>query len=147
MNKKVLYIDMDNVIVDFQSGIDLLSEKDKKEYLGKYDEVPNIFSLMKPIDGALEAVKELDNKYDVYLLSTAPWNNPSAWSDKVLWVQKYLGDICYKKLILSHHKNLNHGDFLIDDRINNGAKNFPGELLLFASNQFPNWNAVLEYLI
>lgn len=60
---------------------------------------------------------------------------------------KYLGTICYKKLILSHHKNLNKGDFLIDDREKNGAKDFDGELILFGSNKYPNWETVLKYLI
>lgn len=146
MRKKIVYIDMDNVIVDFQSGLDLLSEQVKTEYLGRYDEVPHIFSLMKPIGGALEAIEKLYNKYEVYLLSTAPWNNPSAWSGKVLWVQQHLGDICHKRLILSHHKNLNKGDFLIDDREKNGAKEFEGELILFGSGEYPDWEAVLNYL-
>ncbi len=30
--KPILYIDMDNVLVDFQSGINKLSEYEKKEY-------------------------------------------------------------------------------------------------------------------
>lgn len=146
MSKKIIYIDMDNVVVDFQSGIDLLSEQLKVEYQGRYDEVPHIFSLMKPIDGALDAIEKLYTKYEIYLLSTAPWNNPSAWSDKVRWVQQHLGDICHKRLILSHHKNLNKGDFLIDDREKNGAKEFEGELILFGSGKYPDWNAVLKQL-
>lgn len=147
MSKKIVYIDMDNVVVDFQSGIDSLSDQIKVEYQGRCDEVPHIFSLMKPIDGALEAIEKLHNKYEIYLLSTAPWNNPTAWSDKVLWVQKYLGKICYKRLILSHHKNLNKGNFLIDDREKNGAKEFEGELILFGSDIYPDWETVLKYLI
>lgn len=145
--KKIVYIDMDNVVVDFKSGIESLSKQTQKDYEGKLDEVPGIFSLMKPFKGALSAIEQLNVKYDIYLLSTAPWNNPLAWSDKVLWVQKYLGDICYKRLILSHHKNLNRGDFLIDDRDKNGAKDFKGELLRFGSNEYPDWNAVIKYLI
>jgi phosphoserine phosphatase len=30
--KKILYFDMDNVLVDFQSGIDRLSPEDREEY-------------------------------------------------------------------------------------------------------------------
>ena len=97
--------------------------------------------------GAVEAVYALEEKYDVYILSTAPWNNPSAWSDKLNWVKQYLGDICYKRLILSHHKNLNRGDFLIDDRKKNGAGEFEGELLLFGSEAYPNWEAVKRYML
>ena len=61
-------------------------------------------------------MNRLKDKYDIYILSTAPWDNPSAWSDKLEWVKRYLGEVCYKRLILSHHKNLNAGDYLIDDR-------------------------------
>lgn len=125
--KKTLYIDMDNVLVDFKSGIDQMDEAAKKKYGGRMDEVPGIFSLMKPMKGAVEAFNLLAEKYDTYILSTAPWENPSAWSDKVTWVKKYLGKEAYKRLILSHHKNLNKGDYLIDDRPNNGAEHFEGE--------------------
>jgi 5'(3')-deoxyribonucleotidase len=138
---------MDNVLVDFQSGIDSLSDSEKKVYKDHIDNVPDIFSKMKPFDGAIEGYKELTKYYDVYILSTAPWNNPSAWSDKLLWVQKYLGDHAYKKLILSHNKNLNSGDFLIDDRKANGADKFRGEHIHFGQQPFNDWNSVLEYLI
>lgn len=64
-NKKVLYVDMDNVLVNFQSGIDALSEKLKKQYAGCYDRVPNIFSKMQPNEGAIDAINCLKNKYDI----------------------------------------------------------------------------------
>lgn len=148
--KKVVYVDMDNVLVNFQSGIDSLPENIKAEYVGRYDEVEGIFGLMTPMEGAVEAVLKLCQKYEVYILSTAPWNNPSAWSDKLLWIQKYFGkgeeSPLYKRVILSHNKNMNIGDYLIDDRIKNGAGEFKGELILFGSENFPNWKAVEEYL-
>jgi len=134
---------MDNVLVDFQSGIDQLDEKAKKEYEGRLDEVPGIFSLMKPMEGAIEAYKLLSQKYDIYILSTAPWENPSAWSDKIIWVKKFLGEKAYKRLILTHHKNLNKGDYLIDDRPNNGAEHFEGEWIQFGSEGFEDWENVL----
>ena len=146
-NKKVLYVDMDNVLVNFQSGIDALNEELKSRYAGCYDEVPNIFAKMQPNEGAIDAMNRLKDKYDIYILSTAPWDNPSAWSDKLEWVKRYLGEVCYKRLILSHHKNLNAGDYLIDDRKKNGAADFKGELILFGSERFPNWESVVRYLL
>ena len=71
--KKILYFDMDGVLVDFQSGIDRLSEEVKNEYRENIDEAPGIFGLMKPMPGAIEAVHKLKEHYDVYILSTAPW--------------------------------------------------------------------------
>ena len=74
------------------------------------DEVPGIFSKMEPIEGAIEAFHEISKHYDCYILSTGPWDNPSSWTDKLLWVKKYLPEVAYKRLILSHHKNLNKGE-------------------------------------
>ena len=97
--------------------------------------------------GAVGAFGKLSKTFDTYVLSTAPWDNPSAWSDKLVWVKNHLGESAYKRLILTHHKNLNRGDFLIDDREKNGAGSFEGELILFGSEKFPDWNTVTEFLI
>lgn len=147
MNKPILYIDMDNVLVDFRSGIACLSKSEIIRYEGEFDEVPGIFSKMDPLPGAIKAYHSLSRAFDTYILSTAPWNNASAWSDKNLWVRKYLGIIAHKRLILSHHKNLLSGDYLIDDRTANGAGSFTGELIQFGTEDFPDWNSVEEYLM
>ncbi len=138
---------MDGVLVDFQSGIDKLSEEVKKEYEGRLDEVPGIFSLMDPMPGAINAVHKLAKHYDVYILSTAPWNNPTAANDKVAWVTRYLDDVFHKRMVITHCKNLCKGDFLIDDREKNGAGQFEGEWIHFGSARFPDWDSVLEYLL
>ena len=143
---KILYIDMDNVLVDFPTGIARVSEDVQLEYADRLDEVPGIFSLMQPMPGSLASFNELSTLFDTYILSTAPWNNPTAWSDKLLWVQKYLGPAANKRLILSHHKNLNDGDYLIDDRTKNGVDRFRGEHIHFGTTQFPDWSSVVKYL-
>ncbi|WP_198417813.1 5' nucleotidase, NT5C type [Cryobacterium serini] len=150
--KKILYIDLDNTLVDFPSGIRRLSQEDKIKFADHYDDAPGIFALMDPLPDALAAYRELAQHFDTYILSTAPWHNASAWHDKVLWVQKHLGltseTVAYKRLILSHHKNLNRGDFLVDDRSANGAGEFEGEWLQFGPDaRFPNWASVTEYLL
>ena len=147
MKLKVVYVDMDDVLVGFQSGIDSLSDEEREVYKDNIDNAPGIFSKMQPLDGAIEGYKKLTEYFDVYILSTAPWNNPSAWSDKLLWVQKHLGDIAYKRLILSSNKHLNAGDYLIDDRTANGASDFKGEHIHFLTEKFKNWDDVLNYLI
>ena len=147
MKKKILYFDMDNVLVNFQSGLDQLSEEILQKYEGQLDNVPGLFSLMEPLDGAIDAFTNLSEIYDSYILSTAPWGNISAWSDKAAWVQLYLGDASRKRLILSHNKHLNIGDYLIDDRTANGAGKFTGEHIHFGTEKFPDWKSVLEYLL
>jgi len=145
--KKIVYIDMDGVLVDFQSGIDKLSEAQKNEFEDRLDEVPNIFSLMDPMDGAIEAFNLLAEEYDCYILSTSPWENSTALQDKQNWVKKYLKGKAHKRLIFSHHKNLNKGDYLIDDRTKRGADKFEGEHIHFRQSKFQDWQSVLDYLI
>lgn len=147
MNKKRIYFDMDGVLVDFQTGIDKLDEATKEQYKGKLDEVPGIFSLMEPIPGAAEVVRLLARNYDVFILTTSPWNNPTAASDKVEWVKKYLDDVFHKRVIITHRKDLLDGDYLIDDRGKNGTSEFKGEWIHFGSEKFPDWESVLKYLL
>ena len=111
--KKIVYIDMDGVLVDFVSGINRTSEADRRNFLHEEDNIPGIFSLMLPIPDAIESYKKVARIYDVFILSTAPWENSTAWGDKLIWVQKYLGEDAYKRLILTHRKDLNRGDYLI----------------------------------
>ena len=136
MKSKTLYIDMDGVLVDLQSNLD------------KQGWHQNVFKDPPPMAGAVEAFNELcfDEDYDVYILSTAPWNIPNSWTQKRLWVSKYLGGKAHKRLILSNNKSLLRGDILIDDRTANGAGDFQGELIQFGTEKYPNWTEVLKYL-
>lgn len=143
---KRVFIDMDNVLVDFKSGLDQVSEETKAAYAGHVDDIPGLFAMMKPMQDAIEAVHKLEKHYDLFILSTAPWKNPSAWSDKVAWVTKYLDDVFHKKMIITHRKDLCQGDYLIDDRGKNGTSEFAGEWIEFGSERFPNWESVLKYL-
>lgn len=149
MPKKRLYFDMDNVLVDFRSALGNIAPDIQRQYKDHPDDIPGIFALMEPMPGAVQAVHTLarSGKFDMYILSTAPWKNPSAWADKVQWVSKHFDDVFHKRLIISHHKNLCTGDYLIDDRPKHGAAEFGGEWIQFGSEQFPNWQAVLDYLL
>ena len=70
--------------MDFPTGITRITDSQRAEYEGRYDEAPGIFSLMDPLEGAIEAFHQLSAKYDTYILSTPPWENHTAWSDKLI---------------------------------------------------------------
>jgi 5'-nucleotidase len=146
--KKIVYVDLDGVLVDFESAFACVPDAKLKEFSGREDEIDGIYGLMEPMPGAVESFRELAGLFDTYVLSTAPWKNPSAWCDKLEWVQRHLGgergDPGYKRLILSHHKDLNRGDFLIDNRTKRGADRFKGELILFGAKEYPDWPAVMR---
>ncbi len=46
-----------------------------------------------------------------------------------------------------YHKELNKGDFLIEDRDANGDANFEGEHIWFDTPKFPDWKSVIDYLM
>jgi 5'(3')-deoxyribonucleotidase len=162
----IVYVDMDNVLVDFVSGINKLPQE-VRDATTEFDEVDGIFALMDPVEGAVEAVKKLaaSPKIELYILSTAPWNNPSAWQHKIEWVHRYFGkdkfldeaqtqpNHLHKRLILTHHKNLNKGAILIDDRTKNGADSFDGLHIHFGQKdensgrdgRYPTWADVVEF--
>ena len=145
--RKILYIDMDGVLVDFQSGLDRVPADVQAEYKGHEDDIPGIFALMDPMPGAVEA----------YLGAVAGCSTPTSCLRRLGRTRRpgrtswsgcsgTSAKAAYKRLILTHHKDLNRGDFLVDDRRMRGAAEFEGELIPFGSEEFPDWRSVVEYL-
>ena len=137
--KKIVYFDMDGVLVDFMSGVEKQPKEVKSVFKNRLDEIPNVFSVMNPYIDMLELIQDMfiDERYDVYILSSPSSDNPSSWTDKFNWVQKYL-PMFKRRLILSHNKNLNIGDYLVDDRTKNGAGEFTGEHIHYGTKEYPN---------
>ena len=148
MEKPILYIDLDGVMVDLESHAVHRHGPDAINHIGKLTSVDrDLFKDPPAIPGAIEAVKRLSEYFDIYFLSTAPWSNVNAWSDKRRWVQKNLGKFAHKRLILSHRKDLMIGDYLIDDRTANGAGEFRGQHIQFGQAPYNTWNEVATYLM
>ena len=135
---------MDGVLVDSNStGID---NDTKKEYKDQIYNAPDFFKDMTPLVGAIDAYKILCKQFDTYILTAAPWGNPTAANNKIDWVKKYLPAEAYKRIIISHNKHLCMGDYLVDDSTRNGAGEFTGEHIHFGTDTFPDWKSVLDYL-
>ena len=142
---------MDGVLVDFGGHIEtvmLANPHLNEEYEGREDEIPNIFRHAPPIEGAIEAVRKLEDsgKYELYIATAAPWENPSAAMDKRLWIVEYFGELFVKRMAITHLKNMLIGDYLIDDRTKNGAGEFNGTHIHFGQNG-TDWNEVLRLLL
>ena len=157
--KKIVYIDMDGVLVNLGDEITRWFESHphlKEKFKDCPDHITGLFRFPKPFEGALDAVKKLEEsgKYELFIATSSPWGNPEALTDKRYWLEYWFGETFHKKMVTTHRKDLLVGDYLIDDRTKNGAGDFPGEHLQFGINwetgkegPFPNWDSVLDYLL
>ena len=159
MKKKIVFIDMDGVIVNFEGAMNDSYNNNlefKEKYKNNPDEIPGIFKDPKPIKGAINSVNKLAESgiYDLFIATTASWKNPEAAMHKRLWIEKYFDALFKKKMIITHRKDLLIGDYLIDDRDANGAADFKGELLSFGWayekkewNKYRTWEEILVKLL
>lgn len=143
---KILYIDMDGVLVDFNRMLEENNLTTKEEIDEYVDNTPGIFKDLKPIAGAIESFEILSQYFDTYILTTAPWKNITSWSDKREWITRHLGERGKKRLIITHRKDLNRGDYLIDDRLKHGVAEFDGEHIHFGNEEIKDWQMVVDYL-
>jgi len=159
MKKKILYIDMDGVIADFEKGVKkyspgLETSDDYPNYEIRKDMVhdvciqnPTIFHELEPLPGAIESVKQLFKLYDVYFLTTPMWVLPESYIGKRLWIEEHFGEEAIDRLILTVRKDLVIGDILIDDRLRNGVKEFQGIHIHFGKHPFYDWDKTLKFLV
>jgi len=151
---------MDGVIVDFGKAIKDWFEKHphlEERYKTHPDHIQGLFRIAPPIKGAIEAIKKLNDsgKYELFIATSAPWGNPQSLTDKRFWLEDYFDNIFHKRMFTTHRKDLLMGDYLIDDRLKNGAGEFKGKLLRFgydwennnSPNEYPDWDSILDYLL
>jgi 5'-nucleotidase len=80
-------------------------------------------------------------------MSTKLRTHQNCYTEKRIWIEKYFGFGFTYRLILSCHKNLLMGDYLIDDyESGRWQEGFEGTLVVFGSEKFPDWNKVMKYL-
>jgi 5'(3')-deoxyribonucleotidase len=104
------------------------------------------------IPGAVEVMQELYNKHEVYIVSTASEFKHS-YRDKWEWLEEHFPFISFKRIVFCGDKSIVHGDYMIDDKVNNLA-GFNGTGLLFDAldnhydkqyHRINNWEEVRTY--
>ena len=137
----IILIDQDSTLADWESGfldnwkkdhpneISIAIEKrtqfetclDYPEHLRDKVEstyhAPGFFLNLKPILGAIEAVRKMIRLGHHVFICTAPlFTYEYCIVEKYQWVEKYLGRDFTKRIIMTKDKTLIHGDILIDDK-------------------------------
>ena len=130
---------MDGVISNFA--------KAAKE--GGWEHRPDVYVNYRELEvmpGAAEALRKLNQDFDIFIASTPPWARPDMWAAKREWIAEHFPWL-KRKLILTHRKDLLIGDILIDDSRWRGQPDFQGDWLWFGTAQrVLDWPSTLELI-
>ena len=129
MQKPVIYLDMDQVLVDFNSSSSIpLEEKHIWGHPAIYK--TGFFSNLRPMPGAIQFVHNLlkDGHFDVQILTQPVIENFDSYSEKAAWIGKYLPSLV-GKINMTQNKLLFKGYMLVDD--NPKWQDFDGKFFLF----------------
>ncbi len=129
MKKPILYLDMDQVLVDFNSS-SMIPDNEKEVYNHDAIYKKGFFINLRPMAGALLFVQNLikANLFDIQILTQPVAGNVDSYVEKAMWVEKYLPQLT-NKINMSQNKLLFRGDILIDD--NSKWSEFEGKFILF----------------
>jgi len=136
--KKSIAIDMDGVIADVEKHYIDWYEKDygvkidrktmeglmeheampEKGAIMKFLTTPGFFRTVPVMEGAIEAVKDLMQDYEVYIVSAA-MEFPLSLYEKHQWLAEHFPFISWKNIIFCGDKSIIDTDFLIDDHLKN----------------------------
>ncbi|PAW95305.1 5'(3')-deoxyribonucleotidase [Mucilaginibacter sp. MD40] len=147
--RKIIAIDMDSVLADTEKQFLIWYERDYgvnvpyESLFGKNEEdffpakgairkmvfTPGFFRTIPVMPGAVEAVKQLMNDFDVYVVSAA-MEFPNSLIEKKEWLEEHFPFITWKNIVFCGSKSIIDADYLIDDHCKN-LDVFKGKTLLF----------------
>ena len=162
-------VDMDGVLADVYRQFQLYEERetgrliDLKQLVGilELDAFPNgkkhvvsenFLRTAPVIEGSINGLKYLNEKYNVLIVSSAT-EFPQSLNEKMDWLNEHFPFISWKQIILCGEKKSIIGDVMIDDHPKN-LDFFEGEKFIFTqphnnlikSNQYTRVNNWLEIM-
>lgn len=141
MTRKVVLVDLDGPLADFEGGFlklwkekfphdffvpvkerktFYLTEQYPEEFSEKIQSIRTMAGFirgLRPIKEGVEAIKEMiDSGFHVFVCSSEIYTNLNGLTEKKLWMQEYLGDNLTRSAIFTKDKTMVRGDYLIDDK-------------------------------
>jgi 5'-nucleotidase len=143
---KRILVDMDGVLADVYARFFLLHKQETGEELTIKDiaglkeaaafpgqlrwvNTPGFFRTVPTMQGSISALKKINAKYDVIVVSMAT-EFPSCLTDKQLWLMDHYPFIGWQQMVFCGNKGLLIGDIMIDDHLKN-LDEFKGETIMF----------------
>lgn len=171
MNKKRIAIDMDEVMADVKPKFLALYEQEfgirlqPEDYWGKkiyqignaarirdFLHDKGFFADLPVIPGSKEVIRELMERYDVYI-TTAAMEFRASFEDKFDWLMEHFPFIHWKNIVFCGDKSIINADYMIDDHAFN-LRTFSGTGLLYTAShnidetdfiRVNNWTEVKEF--
>jgi len=171
-----IILDMDNVIAEINPqyvnyfkkiyGTDLVLDEliqhqkngtfPDYSLLHKLLEEPQFFRGLPVMADAKEVVQELNDKYEIFIVSAAV-EYPQSLTEKIEWLKEHFPFIKTRQIAFSGSKRFVHGDIMIDDKVSN-LDHFNGRKLLFTHpnnlkytgeqyTRVDNWKEVAKILL
>ena len=129
-------LDMDGVVVDWDEGFRAAwaarghapPERARSYYMeecvepGLREEAVALFHAegffrdLPPREGALAAVSEVAEAYEVFICTSPVLTSPFCAAEKYAWVERHLGADWKRRVVITSDKTLVRGDVLIDDK-------------------------------
>lgn len=150
MNKKIVFIDMDDTIADFANSEAFKGQKLSESIVHAMYE-PGFFLNLKPIAGSLSAVRAISKLgYDVHILTQPLLESAHCYSEKVQWIALHFPDLI-GKIHMTQNKGLFVGGYLIDDNAEKWKAKFEangGKFIHFNPHKYtPSiWCDIVEFL-
>lgn len=76
----------------------------------------DIWSNLERIDGCYDVLKEINEKHNLYIVTATHYNTCDKKIERILKLYPFLN---WKQFIITSHKQLIHGNYLIDDGTHN----------------------------
>lgn len=90
---------------------------------------PGFFRNMEVMPNAVEVIKKLHDRFDIFIVSAAT-EFPNSLKEKIEWLEEHFPFISWKNIVLCGDKSIISADYLIDDHEKN-LKTFKGKTLMF----------------
>ncbi len=91
--------------------------------------MPGFFRNVPVMEGSVEGLRKLNEKYDVIVVSLAT-EFPSSLTDKQYWLHEHFPFIGWRQIVFCGDKSLIKADIMIDDHLKN-LDNFDGETIMY----------------
>ena len=115
---------------------------------------PGFFCSLPVIDNSFEVLKEMNKKYEIFIVSAAV-EFPNSLKEKYEWLMEHFPFFTWQQIVFCGDKRIMHGDYMVDDHVRH-LQHFKGKPYLFSAphnlneqgyDRLENWKQVADVFL